>query len=293
MAQGISDPAKQYEAVIVASIVQAEGGQAEYGDVAGAIYNRLKPNDQTYGYLQVDSAVTYGLGTKSFNFTDEERQDKSNVYNTYANPACRRPHRLPGQDRYRRGGEAQNQRLPVLGNHQPGHKGDKVLQDARRAQRLRQPVQHLVPGQRGPLRMSLRAAVLGHPISHSKSPALHLAAYGKLGMDIGYTALDLTEQALPDFMEQVRTQQGWRGLSVTMPLKSGMFAEVDEVRGVARTLGVVNTVAFEEDHGSVRRIGYNTDVAGIVNAVMNAGVAASPAAVVLGGAVQPQPQWPR
>ncbi|MET3173293.1 UNVERIFIED_ORG: UPF0755 protein [Arthrobacter sp. UYCu721] len=86
VAQGITDPAKQYEAVIVASIVQAEGGQAEYGDVAGAIYNRLKPNDQTYGYLQVDSAVTYGLGTKSFNFTDEERQDKSNLYNTYANP---------------------------------------------------------------------------------------------------------------------------------------------------------------------------------------------------------------
>lgn len=84
--QGISDPAKQYEAVTVASIVQAEGGQADYGDVAGAIYNRLKPNDQTGGFLQVDSAVTYGLGTKSFNFTDEQRQDKSNPYNTYANP---------------------------------------------------------------------------------------------------------------------------------------------------------------------------------------------------------------
>jgi UPF0755 protein len=84
--QGLTDPAKQYEAVIVASFVQAEGGQAEYGDVAGAIYNRLKPNDQTSGYLQVDSAVTYGLGTRSFNFTDEQRQDKSNAYNTYANP---------------------------------------------------------------------------------------------------------------------------------------------------------------------------------------------------------------
>lgn len=86
VSQGINDPAKQYEAVIVASIVQAEGGQAEYGDVAGAIYNRLKPNDQTNGYLQVDSAVTYGLGTKSYNFTDEQRQDASNPYNTYANP---------------------------------------------------------------------------------------------------------------------------------------------------------------------------------------------------------------
>lgn len=86
VAQGITDPAKQYEAVTVASIVQAEGGQADYGDVAGAIYNRLKPNDQTGGFLQVDSAVTYGLGTRSFNFTDAQRQDKSNPYNTYANP---------------------------------------------------------------------------------------------------------------------------------------------------------------------------------------------------------------
>lgn len=131
--------------------------------------------------------------------------------------------------------------------------------------------------------MSLRAAVLGHPISHSKSPALHLAAYGKLGVDIGYTAVDLTEAGLPAFMARVRNQEGWRGLSVTMPLKTGMVSEVDEVRGVASTLGVINTVAFEETAGSVRRIGYNTDVAGIVNAVRNAGVVASPAAVVLGG----------
>ncbi len=185
VSQGITDPAKQYEAVIVASIVQAEGGQAEYGDVAGAIYNRLKPNDQTNGYLQVDSAVTYGLGTKSFNFTDEERKDKSNVYNTYANPGLpARPYRVTRQNRHRCRCQAQGQRLPVLGHHQPGHQGNQVLQDAGGAQRLRGAVQHVVRGQRGPLRMSLRAAVLGHPISHSKSPALHLAAYAKLGIDI-------------------------------------------------------------------------------------------------------------
>jgi shikimate dehydrogenase len=131
--------------------------------------------------------------------------------------------------------------------------------------------------------MNLRAAVLGHPISHSKSPALHLAAYAKLGVDIGYTAVDLTEEALPAFMQRVRNQEGWRGLSVTMPLKKAMVNEVDDVRGVAGILGVVNTVAFEEAGGSVRRIGYNTDVAGIVNAVLNAGVVSSPSAVVLGG----------
>ncbi|MFC9332940.1 shikimate dehydrogenase [Arthrobacter sp. NPDC057009] len=131
--------------------------------------------------------------------------------------------------------------------------------------------------------MSLRAAVLGHPIGHSKSPALHLAAYARLGVEIGYTAIDVTEEALPAFMDSVRAEPDWRGLSVTMPLKKAMVAEVDEVRGVGRVLGVINTVAFEGDGESVRRIGYNTDVTGIVNALRNAGAADNPSGVILGG----------
>ena len=135
--------------------------------------------------------------------------------------------------------------------------------------------------------MTLRAAVLGHPISHSKSPALHRAAYALLGVDIAYSAIDVTEAALPDFMRQVRDQVradgSWRGLSVTMPLKSAMVAEVDEVRGVAGALGVVNTVAFESDGGHTKLVAYNTDVAGIVNALRHAGAAEAPTAVVLGG----------
>ncbi|XAS69368.1 endolytic transglycosylase MltG [Micrococcaceae bacterium Sec5.7] len=85
-AQGITEPAKRYDAIIVASIVQAEGGQAEYGDVAGAIYNRLKPkNTETNGLIQSDATVTYGLGRKSFHIDENEKADKSNPYNTYAN----------------------------------------------------------------------------------------------------------------------------------------------------------------------------------------------------------------
>jgi shikimate dehydrogenase len=140
--------------------------------------------------------------------------------------------------------------------------------------------------------MTLRAAVLGHPISHSKSPALHRAAYAHLGVQLDYSAIDVTEDALPAFMagvrEDVRAGESWRGLSVTMPLKSGMVREVDEVRGVARALGVVNTVAFERPaagtgSGATRLVGYNTDVAGIVNALRHAGAASAPTAVVLGG----------
>ena len=140
--------------------------------------------------------------------------------------------------------------------------------------------------------MTLRAAVLGHPISHSKSPALHRAAYAYLGVELDYTAIDVTEEALPAFMARVREdlRQGndWRGLSVTMPLKAGMAREVDEVRGVARELGVVNTVAFEppapgDSTGATRLVGYNTDVAGIVNALRHAGAVSAPTGVVLGG----------
>ncbi|WP_163163918.1 shikimate dehydrogenase [Arthrobacter sp. Alg241-R88] len=131
--------------------------------------------------------------------------------------------------------------------------------------------------------MSLRAAVLGHPISHSKSPALHHAAYSRLGIGISYTAIDVTEQLLPSLMRQLRNQPGWRGLSVTMPLKTAMVGEVDEVRGVARTLGVVNTVSFEEHAGGFRAIGFNTDVTGIVNAVRHAGASTPAAPVILGG----------
>ncbi len=134
--------------------------------------------------------------------------------------------------------------------------------------------------------MTLRAAVLGHPISHSKSPALHRAAYAQLGADLAYEAIDVTVDALPGFMAGVRRDGRWRGLSVTMPLKAAMAAEVDDIRGVARQLGVINTVAFETGPAGdspARLIGYNTDVAGIVNALRYAGVAAEPTAVILGG----------
>ncbi|CAI3798623.1 shikimate dehydrogenase family protein [Pseudarthrobacter sp. MM222] len=145
--------------------------------------------------------------------------------------------------------------------------------------------------------MTLRAAVLGHPISHSKSPALHRAAYDHLGVEISYSAIDVTEEELPALMARVREEsrhgKGWCGLSVTMPLKTAMVAEVDEVRGVARALGVINTVAFEpaatgghpggDTAGSTRLVGYNTDVAGIVNALRHAGAATAPTAAILGG----------
>ncbi|MFJ6278657.1 endolytic transglycosylase MltG [Arthrobacter subterraneus] len=83
---GVTDPDEQYRILTIASIVQAEAGQADYAQVAGAIMNRLGPdNTETNGLIQSDATVTYGLDRKSYNLTDEEKADKSNPYNTYAN----------------------------------------------------------------------------------------------------------------------------------------------------------------------------------------------------------------
>ena len=84
---GITDPAEQYRILTKASIIQAEAGEADYAKVAGAIQNRLREdNVETSGLIQSDATVTYGLGRKSYDLTPEEKADKSNPYNTYANP---------------------------------------------------------------------------------------------------------------------------------------------------------------------------------------------------------------
>ncbi|MFI7482345.1 shikimate dehydrogenase [Kocuria sp. M1R5S2] len=126
-----------------------------------------------------------------------------------------------------------------------------------------------------------RAAVVGHPIGHSRSPDLHRAAYEVLGEAIDYGAHDLLEEQLPPFVDARRGDPAWRGLSVTMPLKSVAAACADELTGLARAVGVVNTLVFRPD-GSL--LGHNTDVSGIVGAVLAAGsVPAAPTAAVLGG----------
>ncbi|GAB3285276.1 shikimate dehydrogenase [Sinomonas notoginsengisoli] len=117
-----------------------------------------------------------------------------------------------------------------------------------------------------------RAAVLGHPIGHSKSPVLHRAAYGMLGVDIDYRSFDLTAEQLPAFAERVRTEPGWRGLSVTMPLKAAFVPLVDRVEGTAVELGVLNTVVIEDGGGVPVMVGHNTDVAGITESFRRAGL---------------------
>ena len=128
-----------------------------------------------------------------------------------------------------------------------------------------------------------RAAVLGSPVGHSLSPVLHRAAYAALGLTgWEYTARECDEAALPGILASL--DDSWRGLSLTMPLKRAVMPLLAAVTPVARQVGGVNTVTWEPAAGGRRAIGDNTDVAGIVAALGEAGVTAPVgSAVVLGG----------
>ena len=136
-----------------------------------------------------------------------------------------------------------------------------------------------------------RAYVLGHPIAHSLSPALHRAAYDFLGeQNLGYERRDTLPDDLPAIMRGVRHPDGTEdapyiaGLSVTMPLKTAVIQYCDELSETARVTGAVNTVYPRGE----KVLGDNTDVIGIVNALRHAGLEPQPlkdsAAIVGGGA---------
>jgi shikimate dehydrogenase len=122
-----------------------------------------------------------------------------------------------------------------------------------------------------------RCAVLGSPIAHSLSPALHRAAYAELGLDWRYDAVEVTEERLPAFLDGL--DASWRGLSLTMPLKRSVLPLLDQMTGRAEQAGAVNTVVLENG----RRTGHNTDVPGIAAAVRERHTGDVERAVVLGG----------
>ncbi|WP_030268471.1 shikimate dehydrogenase [Streptomyces sp. NRRL B-24484] len=125
----------------------------------------------------------------------------------------------------------------------------------------------------------LRAAVLGSPIAHSLSPALHRAGYAALGMaERRYDRFEVDEAGLPEFIERIDPAE-WAGLSLTMPLKRAIVPLLDEVSPTALAVDAVNTVVFGRDG---RRSGDNTDVPGLVNALRERGVERVDSAAVLG-----------
>lgn len=122
-----------------------------------------------------------------------------------------------------------------------------------------------------------RAAVVGRPVAHSLSPRLHRAAYAALGLDWTYDAVELDVSELAGFLDDLGPQ--WAGLSLTMPLKQAVLPLLDTCAALAHSVAAANTVVLTDG----LRHGHNTDVAGILAALGEAGVFRVDRAVVLGG----------
>ena len=121
-----------------------------------------------------------------------------------------------------------------------------------------------------------RAAVLGSPIAHSRSPQLHLAAYRALGLQgWTYERIECGAEELPALVAGFGPE--WVGVSVTMPGKFAALAFADERTGRAERIGSANTLV----RTATGWLADNTDVDGVSGALASAGPV-SGAAIVLG-----------
>jgi 3-dehydroquinate dehydratase/shikimate dehydrogenase len=118
-------------------------------------------------------------------------------------------------------------------------------------------------------------AVVGRPIRHSVSPAMHNAGFGAHRIDAVYVPLEAA--SLDDFFE-FAAAVGVRGASVTAPFKRAALERIDETDAVARRVGALNTLKCEAGRWS----GRNTDVAGFL-APLRSRVALRGARVVVMG----------
>lgn len=108
--------------------------------------------------------------------------------------------------------------------------------------------------------------ILGWPIGHSLSPAMHRAAFEALGIDASYVPFAVRPDRLADAIAGARAL-GLAGFNVTVPHKEAVLALLDDVEPDARAIGAVNTVVREGE----RLVGLNTDAPGFTRALAAAG----------------------
>jgi shikimate dehydrogenase len=116
-----------------------------------------------------------------------------------------------------------------------------------------------------------------HPAGHTRSPAMHNAAFTALGIDAVYTAFDVRPEGLGAAIAGAKAL-GIRQLAVSIPHKQAVIAHLDEVDPIASRIGAVNTVTLEAG----RLVGSNTDWTGAVRALERETPLDGRIAVVLG-----------
>ena len=125
--------------------------------------------------------------------------------------------------------------------------------------------------------MVVRAGVVGHPITHSLSPALHGRWLERYGLDGTYEAVPCAPGGFAAKVAALR-EAGWAGVNVTLPFKAEALALADEADAVARRVGAANTLAFEEG----RVVASNTDAPSFEGALRAHARALPESALVLG-----------
>ena len=107
--------------------------------------------------------------------------------------------------------------------------------------------------------------VIGNPVEHSLSPAIHNAAFRKLGLNFVYLAWRV--EIIGDAIKGLRALGNFRGASVTIPHKVAAVPFLDEVESTARHIGAINTIVSTGG----KLTGYNTDATGALHALREGG----------------------
>jgi shikimate dehydrogenase len=110
------------------------------------------------------------------------------------------------------------------------------------------------------------AAVIGAPLAHSLSPALHNAAFAALGMDAVYLALPVAPEDLPAAVAGMGAL-GFIGASVTVPHKRAVAQLCDRLSPSAEQIGAVNCLVFEPGPTRPQVVGHNTDAGGFIDSL--------------------------
>jgi shikimate dehydrogenase len=124
---------------------------------------------------------------------------------------------------------------------------------------------------------SMECGIVLHPAGHTRSPAMHNAAYRELGLDAHYEAFDVPPEGLARAVAGFR-KRGLRQWAVSIPHKESMMDLVDEIEPVGRAIGAINTVTRVGE----RLVGTNTDWIGAIRALEREIPVAGQRAVVLG-----------
>lgn len=125
--------------------------------------------------------------------------------------------------------------------------------------------------------------LLGYPVAHSLSPAMHNAAFEHLRLDCCYVTFPVKPGFLKDAVRSVRALN-LAGVNVTMPHKENVIPLLDKVDADASFIGAVNTIVNQSASGGGKLIGYNTDGRGFMRSLSEAQIAVNKKNVLILGA---------